>query len=162
VPPFFFIFSNDIHYLLGDPLMLSRLITLSILAGLASQVSASCDMPDSLVNQTMINVADPLYSPSNPNAGNQIRLTLNDGSYELEVLGTPIVSKGEYEYRKHARDLAQLVMRETYQDESVNYTWTLVCESNQRGTFVFSQQNGPIKPDIRQNTGRYTLDAATR
>ena len=142
--------------------MLSRVITLSLLVGLASQVNASCDMPDSLVNQTMINVADPLYSPSNPNAGNQVRLTLNDGSYQLEVLGTPIVSTGEYEYRKHARDLGQLVMRETYQGEPVNYTWTLVCESNQRGTFVFSQQNGPIKPDVRQNTGRYTLGAASR
>ena len=137
--------------------MLLRLLTLPILVALASHATASCDVPDSLVNQTMINVADPHYSPSNPNAGNLLRLKLDEGRYQLEVLGTESVSSGEYTYRKHAPDLGQLVMHEVYQGAPVDYTLTLVCETNRRGTFVFSQQSGPIKPDVRQNTGRYTL-----
>ncbi|WP_233609109.1 hypothetical protein [Pseudomonas saxonica] len=137
--------------------MLTRLITCSLLVSLASQAAANCDVPASLVGKTMINVADPHYSPSNPNAGNLLRLKLDEGRYQLEVLGTEVMSSGDYVYRKYAHDLGQLVMQEVYQGEPVHYTLTLVCETGRRGTFVFSQQSGPIKPDIRQNTGRYTL-----
>lgn len=137
--------------------MFSRLLTLSILVALSSQTTANCDVPDSLVNQAMINVADPHYSPNNPNAGNLLRLNLAEGHYQLDVLGTDVVSTGDYVYRKYANGLGQLVMQEAYQGEPVHYTLTLVCETGQRGTFVFSQQSGPIKPDVRQNTGRYTL-----
>lgn len=68
-----------------------------------------------------------------------------------------MVSSGDYVYRKYAHDLGQLVMQEVIQSEPVHYTLTLVCETGRRGTFVFSQQSRPIKPDICQNTGRYNL-----
>lgn len=32
-----------------------------------------------------------------------------------------------------------------------------ICTMRVAGTFVYTQERGAIKPNIRQNTGRYTL-----
>jgi hypothetical protein len=64
---------------------------------------------------------------------------------------------GSYIYQRLASNVAQLDMHEDFGSEMTNYKFTLVCVSPWAGTFVYTQERGAIKPDIRQNTGRYTL-----
>lgn len=118
---------------------------------------AQCDVPAKVADRVFINTVAENYSPQNPNAGRVVRLELGDSNYRLHILGSGQVVDGVYHYARLAKNVGQLSMREQFGGEITGYTITLVCLTPLAGTFVYTQTQGAIKPDVRQNTGRYTL-----
>lgn len=123
----------------------------------ANTASQACEVPEILAGRELINGVDAHYSPSNPNAGSIVQVKLSTGTYTLEVLGTDVVAVGEYTYQKLHDTVGFLSMREEHPLGPSEYSLTLTCFNDSSGTMVFSQSRGSIKPDARQNTGRYNI-----
>ena len=117
----------------------------------------SCFMPNSFVGLTLLVRVNGNYSPENPAAGTLHEITFSQLSYKSTVMNTRESVEGSYRYKRLDRNLAQLNIREGAGDELSLYTETFVCETNTTGYFIFSQTQGIIKPDIRQNTGIYII-----
>lgn len=135
---------------------MKQLLTLALITG-APAALAQCELPTALAGRTFTNVVAPGYSPENPNAGNIVRLELGQSTYRLHILHLGQIVQGTYGYQRLADNIGQLSMLEAFGGETTRYNLTLVCLSPRTGTFVYTQERGAIKPDIRQNTGRYTL-----
>ncbi|MBF8724047.1 hypothetical protein [Pseudomonas guariconensis] len=134
--------------------------SLSVLVALLAPAvasAASCDVPLDLNQRQMINISDPLYSPANPHAGRMVKVDFGRERYELEVLGTDVKIQGKYEYRNIQRGLGQIDMTEQHPDGNATYSMTLQCLTDRSGMFIYTQQDGPVEPAQRQNSGRWTL-----
>ena len=120
--------------------------------------ATDCAVPSSPAGITFINVIDERYSPDNPNAGGIVKLLpATDGSYELRVLNKGVTYSGRYTYARLTDQVAQLHMIENFPGQPTDYNLTLVCLDNSTGTLVYTQNTGAIRPERRQNTGRYTI-----
>lgn len=133
------------------------LCVLFALVAPAVAMASSCDVPLDLNQRQMINLSDPLYQPSNPNAGRMVKVDFGRERYTLEVLGTDIKMEGKYEYRNIQRGLGEINMTERHPDGNATYTLTLKCLTDQSGMFLYTQHDGPVEPAQRQNSGRWTL-----
>jgi hypothetical protein len=127
------------------------------LLGISSASLAECELPLAIAGKTFTNTVEAAYSPQNPNAGSIVRLELAASTYKLHLLKVGKVVEGNYAYQRLANNVGQLIMREAFEGQTTHYTLTLVCVSPLSGTFVYTQERGAIKPDVRQNTGTYTL-----
>lgn len=133
-----------------------------LLAGLTALLAAvtaqaNCEVPSTLQGRTLVNALDERYSPQNPNASSVLRVEFGNASYKLDVLQSGRVVQGSYRYDALAPNGGQLKMREEFGGQVSDYAVTLVCLNDVSGTLVTTQWQGAIKPDIRQNTGRYNL-----
>ncbi|AZE54616.1 hypothetical protein C4K03_2461 [Pseudomonas synxantha] len=129
----------------------------TMLLALAVATHPTCSVPIQLQDMNMINSVDAHYRPDNPHAGNLLHITFGADRYQLRVLNSDVQAEGEYQYRRLARNVGQWEAREAYQGQTSVYRVTLVCLSDTTGTFVYSQSQGAVAPQVRQNTGRYTL-----
>ena len=135
---------------------MKHLLTLALIA-IAPVAFAQCELPATVAGKTFTNAVASGYSPDNPNAGNIVRLELDQSTYQLHLLHLGQVVHGTYVYQRLADNVGQLSMHEAFGGESTEYKLTLICVSPWAGTFVYTQERGAIKPNIRQNTGRNTL-----
>jgi hypothetical protein len=131
-----------------------------MLLALAVATHPTCSVPTQLQGMSMINSVDAHYRPDNPHAGNLLRITFGPDRYQLRVLNRDVQAEGDYQYRRLASNVGQWEAREAYQGQIGVYRITLVCLSDTTGTFVYSQSQGAVAPQVRQNTGRYTLQPA--
>jgi hypothetical protein len=118
---------------------------------------AECQVPKNLNGLTFINAVDPLYSPQNPNADTLLKLVFTQDKYTSHFLKTDTEVFGNYTYRMLAPQVGLMEAKEQFGQQLTQFRLTLVCLNNHSGTFVFNQEHGAIKPDIRQNTGTYTI-----
>lgn len=119
--------------------------------------SAECQVPKNLNGLTLINAVEPLYSLQNPNAGTLLRLVFTRDQYTSHFLKTGTEVFGNYTYRVLSPEVGLMVAKEQFGQQLTQFRLTLVCLNDRSGTFVFNQEQGAIKPDIRQNTGTYTI-----
>lgn len=134
-----------------------HLIPLALLVATAQTAHARCNVPTQLDGTTFTNVVSQAYSRQNPNAGHIYRLAFATETYTSNLLNTGETFPGTYTYRKLAHNMGQITATESFGDQFTTYTLTLVCLSQHTGTFIYTQEGGAIEPDIRQNTGTYTL-----
>ncbi|WDD91914.1 hypothetical protein Bsp3421_001873 [Burkholderia sp. FERM BP-3421] len=122
-----------------------------------SNAGADCRVPMTVAGRTFVNVVDDQYSPQNPNAGSVLKVDFGNGVYDLKILQTGQSVRGAYQYSALAPNVGQLRMKENFDGQISDYTVTLVCLTDFSGTLVTTQWQGAIKPDIRQNSGRYNI-----
>ncbi|AUH51656.1 hypothetical protein CXB49_12950 [Chromobacterium sp. ATCC 53434] len=133
--------------------------TLIAIALASTSLSAiACAVPEQLDGKTLINVADPAYSPGNPNAGTIMKLRFGKDGYENKILSKGLLVRGQYRYRKLHDTVGLMEANELYDGRATRYTLVLTCLNDNSGTAVFTQTQGAIPPDNRQNTVRYTID----
>lgn len=135
----------------------STLALILALTGLPFCSQAACSVPETLAGKTFINKTDPAWSPQNPNADSMLRLEFHARDYISHFLKTGGEAKGTYYYRRLSPTVGMIEAQENFAGETTEFTLTLVCLNAVSGTFVFSQEKGAIKPDVRQNTGIYTI-----
>lgn len=120
-------------------------------------VAATCNLPSDLNERQFVNISDPLYQPDNPNAGRMVRVAFDRKGYVLEVLGTNVSIQGTYDYRLLDQGTGVIDMEEAHPQGSASYSLLMRCLTDRQGMFIFTQQDGPIAPAQRQNSGRWTL-----
>ncbi|HEY9131264.1 MAG TPA: hypothetical protein VIM98_05865 [Dyella sp.] len=136
---------------------MKRLITFTLLAATAQTTYARCNVPAQIDGRTFTNAVSQAYSRQNPNAGHIYRLEFDAETYTSHLLNTGEAFPGTYTYRKLAHNMGQITATESFGGQLSTYTLTLVCLSQHTGTFIYTQDSGAIAPDVRQNTGTYTL-----
>ncbi|WP_434628276.1 hypothetical protein [Chromobacterium sp. CV08] len=134
-----------------------RTLVATILTAIALP-AAACGVPEQLDGKTLVNVADPAYSPGNPNAGTIMKLRFGKDGYENKILSKGLVVHGQYRYRKLHDTVGLMEASELYDGRATRYSLVLTCLNDYSGTAVFTQIQGAIAPDTRQNTVRYTID----
>lgn len=117
-----------------------------------------CQLPKTLEGKTILIRVDGTYTPNNPMADSVQELIFAKRSYQLTILNTGAKASGSYRYEYFDPKLARLSVREGEGKNLSLYSETFVCETNRVGYFIFSQTQGPIKPNIRQNTGVYIIE----
>lgn len=137
-------------------------MSVALLLAVALAAEPACSVPPHLHGLNMINSIDAQYRPDNPHAGNLLRVEFGADRYRLRVLNSAVEAEGHYRYRRLAGNVGQWEAREAYLGNTSVYRVTLVCLSDTAGTFVYSQSQGAIGPQVRQNTGRYTLQPSSR
>ncbi|MCL1127166.1 hypothetical protein [Shewanella surugensis] len=136
-----------------------RLLTILIILFTGINTSyANCQLPRTLEGKTILLRVDGTYTPNNPMADSVQELKFKKHSYQVTILNTGITASGTYRYEYFDPKLARLSVREGKGKKLSLYSETFVCETNRVGYFIFSQTQGPIKPDIRQNTGVYIIE----
>ncbi|KMN48387.1 hypothetical protein VL04_04790 [Chromobacterium violaceum] len=130
----------------------------SLLAILSLPAAAACSLPQQLDGKTFINVADPAFSPGNPNAGTIMKLRFSKDDYENKILTRNLVVHGQYRYRRLHDTVGFVEASENYGGQPTRYTLVLTCLNDYSGTAVFTQTQGAVPPDHRQNTVRYTIE----
>ncbi|MCL1123087.1 hypothetical protein [Shewanella surugensis] len=133
-------------------LLLSGMMLFSLLAKCIAQ---ECQLPISLVGKSLLLRVYGLPSQSNPYADNIIEMFFKEKSYLSKVLKTGEIIGGEYKYHRYERDLAEISVEEVKEGVRAHYTETFVCQTDISGYYIFSTFQGRVKPEVRQNTGRY-------
>ena len=132
--------------------------TVLILISPAVISDSVCSLPKRLAGKEIVAAVDPWFSVQNPLAGSIMKLSFKkDGSYTNHIFTSNMVVKGGYEYKRLADNVGQLNAWETFDGKKTEYQYTLVCVTDYRGTAVYTQKEGVIKPSVRQNTSVYTL-----
>ncbi|WP_299492261.1 hypothetical protein [uncultured Shewanella sp.] len=124
---------------------------------IGQSVGDSCTMPKSFAGLTLLIRVNGNYTPDNPMAGTLQEMTFSRLNFKSMVLNTRESVEGSYRYTRLDSNLGQLSIREGSGDNVSLYTETFVCETNTTGYFIFSQTQGVIKPNVRQNTGIYII-----
>ena len=128
------------------------------LLSLTATGDSVCSLPTSLAGKAIIAAIDPEYSPHNPFAGTIMKLSfMQDDSYINHIYTSNMTVKGGYKYRRLADNVGQLNAWEIFDGKKTEYQYTLVCETDYRGTAVYTQKQGAIGPDVRQNSSTYTF-----
>lgn len=134
-----------------------RLTLLAALLFPALATAADCALPTTLDQRQFTNLSDPLYQPDNPNAGRMVQVSFGSNQYVLHILGTDLRIGGSYRYQQLAPHIAEIQMTEAHPAGPARYTLLLTCLTDHQGRFIYTQQDGPIAPRQRQNSGRWTL-----
>lgn len=116
-----------------------------------------CQLPKNIVNWRIFIVLDQFYSPSNPKAGQVMLLQFSDDVIEHITLRNNRYSEGEYQYKLLAPDVALLSYQLNRGEEWTISKLLLACDSDRKGKFIYSQSQGSVKPNVRQNTGNYII-----
>lgn len=136
---------------------MKQLFSLFLFFYMGQTVADSCSMPKSFAGLTLLIRVNGNYSPENPMAGTLQEMTFSRLNFKSTIMNTRESVEGSYRYTRLDTNLAQLSIREGAGDKLSLYTETFVCETNTTGYFIFSQTQGTVKPDIRQNTGIYII-----
>jgi hypothetical protein len=133
--------------------------TLVLLAAgaFSTMALADCKAPSALEGKTFVNKTSSDYSPLNPNADAILLLKFEKDRYTTYFLRNGTQASGSYTYRLLAPTIGLMESREDFGGQVTDFKLTLVCLNDVSGTFVFNQEKGAIKPDVRQNTGIYTI-----
>lgn len=138
---------------------MKRWIMLAMLLATANlQYALGCQLPRTLEGKTILIRVDGVYTPNNPMADTVQELKFKKNTYQVTILNSGVTASGSYRYEYFDPQLARINVREGEGKSLSIYTETLVCETNRVGYFIFSQTQGPIKPDVRQNTGVYIIE----
>ncbi|WP_298768454.1 hypothetical protein [uncultured Shewanella sp.] len=133
------------------------LFSLFLFFHIGQSVADSCAIPESLAGLTLLIRVNGNYSPENPMAGTLQEMTFSRLNFKSTIMNTRESVEGAYRYKRLDTNIGQLSVREGADDAPSLYTETFVCETNTTGYFIFSQTQGTIKPDVRQNTGIYII-----
>ncbi|WP_299495244.1 hypothetical protein [uncultured Shewanella sp.] len=129
-----------------------------LLACMNIQYALGCQLPKTLEGKTILIRVDGVFTPNNPMADTVQELKFKKNTYQLTILNTGATASGSYRYQYFDPKLARLSVREGKGKDLALYSETFVCETDRVGYFIFSQTQGPVKPDIRQNTGVYIIE----
>ncbi|WP_298768469.1 hypothetical protein [uncultured Shewanella sp.] len=134
-----------------------RLQFLLICLVATSLEAKDCSLPDVLTNKRIILVIDLFYQPSNPKAGNLHELTLSKDKINDTNLSNKEASHGSYQYNRLNPTVAVLSYQLTLGKELTESKFVFACDSNRTGKYIYSQIQGSVKPNVRQNTGSYII-----
>ncbi|PKG37037.1 hypothetical protein [Psychromonas sp. Urea-02u-13] len=121
---------------------------------------ANCSVPDSLDDMTFINVIDPTYSNSNPNAGAIAKVTYSNKKYVTEFLNRELGPfYGRYTYSVLDKDngIGLYLGDEKDPLNKPSHSVLFKCLTNTYGTAIFTQISGVNEPIGRQNMLSYTV-----
>lgn len=137
---------------------LSTLVLSALLAPPPAHAAPpGCSLPGRLDGRRFTNLTDPYYRPDNPNAGRMVRVDFSANRYLLTVLGTRLRVQGTYRYARLAPNIAVVDMEEAFEGGDTRYQLVLTCLTDHEGHFIYTQSEGPVPPQRRQNSGRWTL-----
>lgn len=136
---------------------IQKTLAMLLASALSGAAHGACKLPVSLDGKSMVNRTDPAYSPQNPNADSLLLLNFEKDRYTSRFLRSGLQVNGSYSYRLLAPGVATVDAHEQFGDQTTRFRLVLVCVNDVSGTLVFNQEQGAIKPDVRQNTGIYTL-----
>ncbi|WP_298770726.1 hypothetical protein [uncultured Shewanella sp.] len=122
------------------------------------QYALGCQLPKSLEGETMLIRVDGVFTPNNPMADTVQEIKFKKNSYQVTILNSGANASGLYRYEYFDPKLARVNIREGEGKNLSLYTYSFVCQTNRVGYFIFSQTQGPVKPDVRQNTGVYIIE----
>lgn len=132
--------------------------TLSLfIAHLATASVQNCELPLSLVGSRILIGINGMHAPTNAKAGNLQALTFTNTQIQDMNMITGDVSQGTYRYSRLTSKIGLLDVKLTQGPEQSIYREVLVCKTPLIGKFIFTQTQGLIKPDLRQNTGTYII-----
>ncbi len=123
----------------------------------ATASAQNCELPRSLVGSRILIGINGMHAPTNAKAGNLQALTFADTQIKDMNMITGDVSLGTYRYNKLTPKIGLLEVNLTQGAEQSTYREILVCKTPLIGKFIFSQSQGLIKPDIRQDSGSYII-----
>ncbi|WP_299009768.1 hypothetical protein [uncultured Shewanella sp.] len=127
------------------------------IAHLATASVQNCELPLSLVGSRVLLGINGMHAPTNPKAGNLQALTFTNTQIQDKNMITGDISLGTYRYSRLTPKIGLLEVQLTQGTEQSTYREILVCKTALIGKFIFSQTQGLIKPDIRQDSGSYIL-----
>ena len=134
-----------------------RLQFLLIYLVAASLEAKDCHLPDVLTNKRIMLIIDLFYQPSNPKAGNLHELTFSKDKINDTRLSNKEASHGRYQYQRLDPTAGVLNYQLTLGKELTQAKFVFVCDSNRTGKYIYSQIQGSVKPNVRQNTGSYII-----
>ncbi|WP_299007163.1 hypothetical protein [uncultured Shewanella sp.] len=117
-------------------------------------------MPKKLDDLVMLLRVDGIYTPTNPLADtvHQYKFHSDNNTFMVTILNTKEVFSGVYEYEYFDPQLTRINFTYGKAQTLTIYSISLVCETQRVGYFIFSQSQGAIKPNVRQNTGVYVIE----
>ncbi|QUM80778.1 MULTISPECIES: hypothetical protein [unclassified Moritella] len=121
---------------------------------------ASCSVPNSLENMTLINHVESQYSATNPNAGAISKVTYTTDRYLNEFLNKEIGPfTGSYTYKvlDDENGVGIYLGDETKPLNKPSHTVIFKCLTDKYGMAIFTQIAGANEPVGRQNTLTYTI-----
>lgn len=120
-------------------------------------MAASCELPKSLKGKSMFFDVSEEYTRDNPGAGKLMKLMFMDKTYKNTHMQTGNTFDGSFRYSMPEPEIGIIKAQEMFAKKPTSYMLMMVCKTNVTGIFVYSQQSGDEKDDIRQNTGVYTI-----
>ncbi len=87
-----------------------------------------------------------------------MKLEFGEEEYTNRILTKNITVEGHYRYQKLSETVGLVIATEGFGGQETKYTLLLNCLSDNAGTAIYTQTQGAIKPDNRQNTVKYTID----
>ncbi|MCL1127167.1 hypothetical protein [Shewanella surugensis] len=133
-------------------LMFSLLMTYSVTASVQD-----CELPLSLVGSRILIGINGMHAPTSAKAFNLQALTFTETQIQDMNMTTGETSRGTYSYNRLSSGIGLLDVKLTQGPEQSIYREVLVCKTALIGKFIFSQTQGMIKPDIRQDSGTYII-----
>lgn len=122
-----------------------------------SLVAKDCQLPESLSSWRIILEIDQSYHPSNPKAGGLQELTFTANTVKDTSLETRGINQGTFQYKLLSPDVAVLISTLTQGPEPSQSKIIFACETRLVGKYIFTQTEGELKPNVRQNTGSYII-----
>ncbi|WP_299495243.1 hypothetical protein [uncultured Shewanella sp.] len=117
----------------------------------------NCELPLSLVGSRILIGINGMHAPTNAKAGNLQALTFTSTQIQDMNMTTGEASKGQYQYNRLTPGIGLLEVKLTEGPEPAIYREILVCKTALTGKFIFSQIQGTIQPDVRQDSGDYII-----
>ncbi|MCL1123092.1 hypothetical protein [Shewanella surugensis] len=125
-----------------------------------TSLAEGCQQPKSLNKSQLLFMMNEMYIPSNPNAGGIQQVNFTEKNLTATELRKGITSQGAYQYRIIASGVALVEAQLIEGDDRAIFRMILMCKNNFSGKYIFSQSQGVMKPDRRQNTGDYIIEPA--
>lgn len=136
----------------------AALILISLLITYPASASVQdCNLPLSLVGSRILIGINGMHAPTNAKAFNLQALTFTKTHIQDMNMVTAEVSRGTYHYNRLMPGIGLLAVKLTQGPEQSTYRELLFCQTALTGKFIFSQTQGMIKPDIRQDSGTYII-----
>ena len=118
-----------------------------------------CDLPDSLTNIRIILQINSMHNSTTAETSYLRALTFTETLIKDINMTTGKSNQGTYQYLKLAKGIGLISVILTQGPEQAIYKDLFVCKTDSEGKFIFSQHNGVIKPNLRQDIGSYVIQS---
>ncbi|WP_299007168.1 hypothetical protein [uncultured Shewanella sp.] len=117
-----------------------------------------CTVPNTLINSRILLEIDGQYTLLNPHAGHLQVFSFTRSTLSVTILETAETYSGPYQYQVLSPEVG-LISSTIKQKETVfsDFNLVFICLEDGLGHYIYSQDKGVTKPDIRQNTGNFFI-----
>ncbi|WP_298768463.1 hypothetical protein [uncultured Shewanella sp.] len=132
------------------------------LMGLFQAQANDCKLPESFMGMTILfNISDR-YTPHNEMAGMLLQSKFDNLTYDIEVLDTGERFSGKYQYQRIKSKIARFTVAEGTGDSLIQYSKTLVCQTDKMGFVLFKLLQGSTPLTPAHDIGIYVIQSSLK